>query len=82
MRPLAPDFKTYIFGILPQFVTIWHQQKRWVFFFEYGPLQDPCEVSGSLLSPSSPSAPLSFVDLFPLEGVRWDLHCDVDVDDV
>ena len=32
MRPLAPDFKTYIFGILAQFVTIWHQQKRWVFF--------------------------------------------------
>ena len=41
-RPLAPDFKIYIFGILAQFVTIWHQQKRWVFFFEYGPLQDPC----------------------------------------
>ena len=32
MRPLAPNFKTYIFGILAQFVTIWHQQKRWVFF--------------------------------------------------
>ena len=42
MRPSAPDFKTYIFGILAQFVTIWHQQKRWVFFFDYGPLQDPC----------------------------------------
>ena len=24
-------------------MTIWHQQKIWVFFFEYGPLQDPCE---------------------------------------
>ena len=29
---LAPDFKTYIFGILLQFVKIWHQQKRLVFF--------------------------------------------------
>ena len=23
-------------------MKIWHQQKRWVFFFDYGPLQDPC----------------------------------------
>ena len=39
---LSSRFKTYIFGILAQFVTIWHQQKRWVFFFDYRPLQDPC----------------------------------------
>ena len=25
-------------------MTIWHQQKRWVFFFNLGPLQDPCEL--------------------------------------
>ena len=25
-------------------MTIWHQQKRWVFFFGFGPLQDPCEL--------------------------------------
>ena len=29
----ALDIKTYIFGILLQFVKIWHHQKRWVFFF-------------------------------------------------
>ena len=46
MKPLAPHFKTYIFGILAQFVTIWHKQKRWVFFFEFGPLQDPCVRNG------------------------------------
>ena len=43
---------TNIFGILLQIVKIWHQQKRWVFFFDYGPLQDPCEevsVSASML---------------------------------
>ena len=32
MRLSAPDFKTYIFGILLQFAKIWHQQKRWDFF--------------------------------------------------
>ena len=32
LRLSAPDFKTYIFGILFQFAKIWHQQKRWVFF--------------------------------------------------
>ena len=24
-------------------MTVWHQQKRWVFFFDLGPLQDPCD---------------------------------------
>ena len=38
----APDFKTYIFGILLQFPKIWHQQKWWVFFFDLTGLQDPC----------------------------------------
>ena len=43
LRPLAPDFKTYIFGILLQFVKIWHQQKRWVFFRLRTP-SGPCEL--------------------------------------
>ena len=31
-------------------MTIWHQQKRWVFFFNLGPLQDPCEHLLNLLN--------------------------------
>ena len=46
-----------LFGILLQFVKIWHQQKRLVFFFDYGPLQDPCAplpfgTGGGQLHPS------------------------------
>ena len=36
---------TYVFGIPAQFLNVWHQQKRWVFFFNWGPLLDPCVIS-------------------------------------
>ena len=26
-------------------MTVWHQQKRWVFFFSLGPLQDTCDLT-------------------------------------
>ena len=32
LRPSAPNFKTYIFGIVLQFPTTWLEKKWWVFF--------------------------------------------------
>ena len=39
LGPQLPILKFTFFGILAQFVTIWHQQKRWVFFTGSGPFR-------------------------------------------
>ena len=41
MRDLAPDFKTYIFGIVFQFPKIWLEKNDGYFFYLMG-LQGPC----------------------------------------
>ena len=41
-KALAPYFKTYIFGIVLQFPTIW-LEKNDGYFFDLTGLQDPCE---------------------------------------
>ena len=63
MRPLAPDFKTYIFGIVLQFPTDWLKQNFWVFFYWLG-LQDPCEQRSCEIALKTPRG-INIIDLLP-----------------
>ena len=42
MRDSAPDFKTYIFGIVLQFLTIGLKKMLGIFFLDWTGLLDPC----------------------------------------